>query len=404
MDPGRRMLLDASKALAFERARRPPQWTVSQLEASLRGGVPTSRVSPTGIPGWEPHGRSRSLGSKMSYRDDHGGVHPVPTDTSSSSGSSGGGSTGTPGTFSPPASPPCPPPFAGWADPPEIDVATDSSGCLTDLGEKLRVSNCSSGMSDFYRAAWCFLLENWDVVKWIFEINFGTSECIGNVLNHRTVGFYVACSNSRSSGLLYCDSGSYAAHSYEWPVADTPEGGVPGEGWITICMEHSFAKERLRAFRAGGKDKLCALIDLAATILHELTHICALNYDQDEDECETSFTTENTFRWAMAQRFPDSCDSSCCDDWCGDELDGSYMSASQKIGFDGGCVPGGEDADTDDDPIPPSYDPPGGGRGPGGSGGGDLPPIDGIMWYDLLWEQAFGDRGPAVYIDGVLVE
>ena len=68
----------------------------------------------------------------------------------------------------------------------------------------------------------------------------------------------------------------------------------------------------------------CALVDLAATILHELVHCCGREIDHDDTptcrgnhcdgdhECNKSYELENAFRWAMAQRFPDIVSSDGC--------------------------------------------------------------------------------------------
>lgn len=224
--------------------------------------------------------------------------------------------------FDPPDNPACPEPVCLGdldceATPPYIHADSSAAPCsLSNLMTAQVDSTCSSAMANFYQVAWCLLRENRDIVEWIFKFNFGTTACVVNVLTNRTpltLGCETGCSN--------------IAHSYEFPIPDIENFGIPGWGRITTCMDSASNQARLNAFLSGTfDDQVCATIDLAAVLLHETTHICILNYDQDNDPCEASDNVEDTFRWAMSQRYPHSCNSRCCRNWCGANLEAAYMS------------------------------------------------------------------------------
>src|SRR3954451_25226108 len=63
----------------------------------------------------------------------------------------------------------------------------------------------------------------------------------------------------------------------------------------------------------GSADQFCIAADLAATLLHELVHSCwATSGSADHppgtkdaaNRCSTSYLIENSFRWALGQRYP----------------------------------------------------------------------------------------------------
>jgi hypothetical protein len=251
-------------------------------------------------------------------------------------------------TFEPPNSPDCVPVFVSafspddWGaghDIPTTKSSCDRKPCLSLYADKLKVVNCNAGMEDLYRTAWCMLLENWDIVEWIFWMTFFDTECIENVLNFKSMGFYVACSKEEGPEPYTCVEGDFTAHSYEWPIPDIEGFGVAGEGWITLCMEEPENKAALRAWLHGSDaDRICASIEIGVWLLHELTHICLLNYDQDEDACEYSYTTGNSYRWAMLQRYPEAESSDCCVEWAGTAARDALFMSPHGDGFSGSCA------------------------------------------------------------------
>ncbi len=75
------------------------------------------------------------------------------------------------------------------------------------------------------------------------------------------------------------------------------------------------------------EDRYCAVIDLAATLFHELHHVLGGDftnvdhrqcYDPTEDDgespcpCDEIYLSENVFRWAIYQRYPEASSSWCC--------------------------------------------------------------------------------------------
>ncbi len=90
-----------------------------------------------------------------------------------------------------------------------------------------------------------------------------------------------------------------------------PVGGFGG--LIQVCRGTPWTDSYLGAWRKDDRyERLCAALDLAATLLHETTHLCGLAIPDAGERCRVSYLTENTFRWAIYKRYGDAQRTSCC--------------------------------------------------------------------------------------------
>jgi len=91
-----------------------------------------------------------------------------------------------------------------------------------------------------------------------------------------------------------------------------------GPGRIAICRSEDWYA-LVGGWQSGrDEDKMCAALDLAGTILHEVLHTCADADDRVDGSgdacglCSPTYLMENTWRWAAFQRFSAALNSACC--------------------------------------------------------------------------------------------
>ena len=91
---------------------------------------------------------------------------------------------------------------------------------------------------------------------------------------------------------------------------------------VNICTETNQVDTWLRLFASSDPDeRLCGLIDLSSTLVHELTHV-ALTFrsgdlsssrEGDLDEtCSRSHLLQSIYQWAIYQRYPQALRAECC--------------------------------------------------------------------------------------------
>lgn len=211
------------------------------------------------------------------------------------------------------------PPHAQWGSDCELSEAdcpvpsarrrlgTDIQRSLVSVPQSY--IGCSESFTDVLNAAWILLNENTDLIEWVVCSVFGKSGgCISAIASWSSfLPPNVECS-SREFGF--------------WPPC--PEF-VALTIWphITFCSTKAVNEVYANAFQCGtDADRLCVAIDMAATLFHEFTHFCGLNTgDLAGKACQTSYLAENSFKWALLNRYPAALDSGCCGDNYGNPLD-----------------------------------------------------------------------------------
>lgn len=166
--------------------------------------------------------------------------------------------------------------------------------------------NCSSTFMAALQLAWCFLVENLDLVQW--------SVC--RVLGPEWVGCLSwALTTGRNPQLadidIRCDQladANTVVQTWAWPAPWGPEiiwntrsTNVQAWGGIIDCS-------RLP------EERMCAVIDLAAVLLHELAHACGAGADTGifAGACPRARLLGHTARWAFLMRFPTALAAACC--------------------------------------------------------------------------------------------
>lgn len=85
--------------------------------------------------------------------------------------------------------------------------------------------------------------------------------------------------------------------------------------WVFIQRDSVDIQTWIQMWETGDLDtQLCAAIQVASLLLHEMTHSVHLDWGEwiGLYECNNSFMTQNTFQWAAFQRFPQAAESPCC--------------------------------------------------------------------------------------------
>jgi len=168
---------------------------------------------------------------------------------------------------------------------------------------------CSDSFTDVLNAAWILLNENTDLIEWVVCSVFGKSgACISAIASWSSfLPPNVECS-SREFG-FWPPCPKFVALTI-WPH-------------ITFCSTRPLNGVYSNAFECGtDADRLCVAIDMAATLFHEFTHFCGLNPgDPAGVPCRPSYLAENTFKWALLNRYPAALDSECCGGSYGNPLD-----------------------------------------------------------------------------------
>jgi hypothetical protein len=147
--------------------------------------------------------------------------------------------------------------------------------------------------------AWALLIDNIDVVDWLscLMMIVRRQSCLSRVLDTRwtrdvRVHFRTKEDSRRCKNAPFSGNGT--------------------RDRIVICYS-SGPWQRYRRMWSSEDDEVrtCGLVDFSATLLHELTHVCGYN-EPGPGECAESYRIENSFRWAMAQRFTAARKNPCC--------------------------------------------------------------------------------------------
>lgn len=182
-------------------------------------------------------------------------------------------------------------------------------------------------MVDMVQYAWAVLLDNLDLVAWTACLFYGEStrdssfwENLGDLFG--IAGSVAECLVDKIEGrapdvtiqfVTSLDKGAFSTHP------DPLSGGtikipVTGSVWANLYVA------KYKGAQAGSAEEFCIIADLAATLLHELVHSCltggsadAPGGDDNAGVCSTSYLIENSFRWALGQRYPCLCASASCD-------------------------------------------------------------------------------------------
>lgn len=190
-------------------------------------------------------------------------------------------------------------------------VAREMSDLCSSDGPAPFVHNpCdSAGLTEIIEAAWCMLQDNEDLIEPVCELVFGKSgSCISNRIFRSTSRVEFNCTDADAKGWWFFNN----AH----PCPNIAVSGPDATGgFIHFCTIDDHVIDYLRVFGSGGDDdRLCVIVDMCATIFHEMTHVCLLNISDGDssDACRTSYLAENTFKWLLLKRYPDALKSSCC--------------------------------------------------------------------------------------------
>lgn len=70
----------------------------------------------------------------------------------------------------------------------------------------------------------------------------------------------------------------------------------------------------LGAIECCGDDesRVCATIQVASAMFHELIHVCGRDFNDSEGECGQAYLAENLLLWSLFNRYPSALVSSCC--------------------------------------------------------------------------------------------
>lgn len=160
-------------------------------------------------------------------------------------------------------------------------------------------------------SAWTLLQHNLDLVRWASCWVDGAttpSETTGECLETAIAGPSardVLTGSSPVDILIYlsdADGGNIRTAGTVFPVGMYIYGGHPYWDAATtnwVCGDNA--------------TRCCVALEVAALLLHELTHWCFSPFvDLGDDLCATSYVRQQVFRWALLRRYADVASSSCC--------------------------------------------------------------------------------------------
>lgn len=156
--------------------------------------------------------------------------------------------------------------------------------------------------------AWQVLADNIDIVEWLACVVVGGSD-------------YIDCLTGRIED-------PSTVH-----IEVTGKGGFKSKGrpigrQQKIIIGQSSLEGKYGPYLSPTSDSdehFCAIVDLAATLLHELVHTCLHperggEHADDPNDCRVSYLIETSFRWAMAHRFPCLPMTCACSYWDQDAM------------------------------------------------------------------------------------
>ena len=152
-------------------------------------------------------------------------------------------------------------------------------------------------------AAWSILVSNTDLVEWAIQFVLGESgECVVDCLNG-------------TFGLLDNKADCWINDGDDLASTATPYSHFTGP-IILIGRNSKYFSRAFDAFTCWGvvtdDDLGCAVLDLAASLFHELLHTCYLGNQDTNGCCSSVLICENTFRWTLFTRFINTSNSDAC--------------------------------------------------------------------------------------------
>ena len=132
-------------------------------------------------------------------------------------------------------------------------------------------------------------------------------------------------------------------------------------GGLIRILETGKFKDYVAAWTSGVDEyRYCSAVDLACTLLHELTHVCWRAASDDPGDCRNSYIIENVFRYCMFLRYHGAA-VGCCTGLDADDVfyhDGAWWLDETS----GSCGPPEETVDTIElgsaEPLPTPEPPP----------------------------------------------
>lgn len=188
-------------------------------------------------------------------------------------------------------------------DTPAINAQTESewTWLLSTPDLSCNVNDCDGNWEAFIRIAVNFLRWNEDIWVWILCMVFGnTAKGRGTTISDMldTGDFTVRCDDN--SDAFWCNEAG--THMITDPVF----------GVVRVCTENELMQGLFEIWRCGSApERMAAVINLAAILLHELCHAAWYLADKEVDGCTRVDAIENTFLWACIQRYPATMEIGC---------------------------------------------------------------------------------------------
>lgn len=196
------------------------------------------------------------------------------------------------------------------------------------------VNDCDEDWEEFLRAGLNFLQVNSDIWLWTLCLLFGDDTWPRN----RDEGLIIV--NILATGDLYLNC-NHGTEPFWCKGTTTTMTTDPVFGVIHVCTSNALMMILIETFRCGtAAERMAALINLSAILLHELAH-AAWYVDDAEDSsgCIQVEALESTFIWACMQRYPDAASAPCLDTIIsnGQVRDTLFMDDSETVGLTTGC-------------------------------------------------------------------
>lgn len=201
--------------------------------------------------------------------------------------------------------------------------------------DSVEIDGASDAERELLLAAWEVLQQNLDLVEWSLCIVLGDdSNKARRLLRKMTRGVAtVRIHVVPDCDPLFDDPGGFRA----W-------GGVSGGTiWICDAEKTQLTKNYLRLWMDGvtANDRWCSVLDLAVTLMHELSHTVGIAKDDDPyrpKECPKSYLIENAFRFILFRRYVGVTNSDCCSKYRPPTSDVYFGSAAADYVAAGDCL------------------------------------------------------------------
>lgn len=207
-----------------------------------------------------------------------------------------------------PVDPDCAYRFGGDSDDcrrPPLDLQTVEDFEALDFGNAasyVDIDGATPDQEKLLLTAWAILLANTDLLDWVLCWMYGVGG--GDCYIRRVFGVPDAIGLPGHVDIVVepdACRGSFLSHAGLW-------GGT-----IKVCDSHYWSNYQEIFSSSNIRDRMCAALDLAASLCHELTHLCFRSGNDTACDCEYSYMVENLLRWCLMQRYPDAAQSPCCD-------------------------------------------------------------------------------------------